>query len=523
MCELITLKKVAHQEDISSEEAPSVNSRNPFQEVFFRCAPWVFFLGSLALLLRPVLLTAIAADDLINPFSQIYHAGNDLPAIFDRTWKSVSSTGHFNYLGQSIGSLIVAVWSYLIGGLGIRYSLVYAMTKFLVFLVCIEVTSRTIRQTLLFCGQIKSLWSIRLVTLLAITLPIQIHIPWSNDPVASYPLSGYLTATIGLAFILQVFKLLNDHRYGLASVAGLTGVSAVLYYEFNAFAVLSVAPLLGFSVIKALKKPLERRKRLITSFLTVFPAAATTVFFYLRNNATSVDYSGTAVSFESPFAKTFYQGVVGILPGSSWNIAFDWLPNDLSFSFNYWRQYVLGIGLFSLIYLFKRFWIVEGVGKKAPLSRVIIAISPFFIYWMGATFTQTSTVKVQQEALRIGQVYNYYAVGAVCSAAIVAVLLMRVDFSKLKFITKSSLIALLFTFGAFQFVVNWNVTTQFNGALSGNRNLLVAFADRPPMVERCQAFDAWKSMGWPEYYWLDMELGMNESYRIYHGEEFCKR
>jgi hypothetical protein len=142
---------------------------------------------------------------------------------------------------------------------------------------------------------------------------------------------------------------------------------------------------------------------------------------------------------------------------------------------------------------------------------------------MGATFTQTSTIKVQQEALRIGQVYNYYAVGAVCSAAIVAVLLMRVDFSKLKFITKSSLIALLFTFGAFQFVVNWNVTTQFNGALSGNRNLLVAFADRPPMVERCQAFDAWKSMGWPEYYWLDMELGMNESYRIYHGEEFCKR
>ncbi len=480
-------------------------------------------MASAALLLRPVLLTAIAADDLINPFSQIYHAGNDFGSILDRTLKSVSSTGHFNYLGQSIGSLIVALWSYLIGDLGIRYSLVYATTKFLVFLLCIEVTARAIRQTLLFCGQIKSLWSIRLVTLLVIVLPIQIHIPWSNDPVASYPLSGYLTATVGLAFILSVFRLLNDNRYSSAFVAGLLGSSAVLYYEFNAFAVLSVAPLLGFSTIKVFNDPLMRRKKLITSFLAVFPAAATTVFFYLRNNATSVDYSGTAVSFESPFAKTFYQGIVGVLPGSSWNIGFDWLPNDLSISFNYWRQYVLGIGLFSLIYLFKRHWTVRETGAKAPFSQVLIAISPFFIYWMGATFTQTSTVKVQQEAVRIGQVYNYYAVGAVCSVVLAVVLLMRIDFSKLSTLTRSFLIGLMFIFGAFQFVVNWNVTTQFNGALSGNRNLLVAFAERPPMLERCQVLDAWKSMGWPEYYWLDMELGMNESYRIYHGEEFCKR
>jgi hypothetical protein len=60
-------------------------------------------------------------------------------------------------------------------------------------------------------------------------------------------------------------------------------------------------------------------------------------------------------------------------------------------------------------------------------------------------------------------------------------------------------------------------------ALSGNRNLLVAFADKPPMVQRCAAFEAWKAMGWPEYYWLDMELGMNATYLKFHGQEFCRK
>jgi hypothetical protein len=42
------------------------------------------------------------------------------------------------------------------------------------------------------------------------------------------------------------------------------------------------------------------------------------------------------------------------------------------------------------------------------------------------------------------------------------------------------------------------------------------------MEERCAALNSWKTMGWPEYYWLDMELGLNESYKIFHGEAFCE-
>lgn len=493
------------------------------KEGALRAAPWFFFLASAALLLRPVLLTALAADDLINPFAQIYHAGTGIGPILRRTWESVSATGHFNYFGQAFGSFVVAIWNYLIGNFGIRYSLVYASTKFLVYIVCIEVTARAICQALNYIGRQMHIWVLRLIFLLAIALPIQIHVPWSNDPVASYPLSGYLTATIGITYVLLVYKLLSNLSYLFAISVGIFGAAAVLYYEFNSFAILSVAPLLGHLIWSSRADVLKIRKAIITSGLVVSPAAVTTIYFFLKNHAASTNYSGTAVSFASPFPKTFGQGLLSVLPASSWNLAFEWLPNALSYPFSYFKQFVIGMLFFACLFLFRRRWTTGATPVVATKAKTFLSVAPFMIYWLGATFTQSSTIKVQQEAARIGQVYNYYAVGAVCSAAVIVVVLSTVQWSRVNRPIKSALVGLLLVFGAFQYVVNWNVTTQFNGALSGNRNLLAVFADQPPMPERCAALDAWKSMGWPEYYWLDMELGMNASYEIYHGQKFCER
>ncbi len=493
------------------------------KEGSLRFATWAVFLSAAAFLLRPVLLTAIAADDLINPFAQIYHAGTGMSPILRRTWDSVSATGHFNYVGQTFGSFVVAIWNYLIGNFGIRYSFVYASTKYLVYILCIEISARTLRQTLNFVGTVTDIWPMRISILLAIALPIQIHIPWSNDPVASYPLSGYLTATVGIAFVLLIFKLIKDGGLWFSTMTGIYGACAVLYYEFNSFAVLSVAPILGYFIWRSKDEKKALRSSVAKSFIAILPAATTTIFFYFKNRAASADYSGTAISLADPFVKTFTQGFVSVFPGSSWKLAFDWLPNSLVYPTTYWKQLFIGFLSVALILLFRRRWTPVVKNRERSLFQLLIATSPFFIYWIGATFTQTSTVKVQQEAVRIGQVYNYYAVGAVCLAIVLVFVLTLVNWSRVLPAIKILLLTGFLSLGAFQYFINWNVTTQFNGALSGNRNLLVAFAERPPMPERCAALDAWKSMGWPEYYWLDMELGMNASYEIYHGEQFCKR
>ena len=152
-----------------------------------------------------------------------------------------------------------------------------------------------------------------------------------------------------------------------------------------------------------------------------------------------------------------------------------------------------------------------------------VMTSPLLIYWFGTTFTQTSTVKVQQESNRIGHVYNYYAVGSIMAVMIVFFLVISLGRAPFKPRLISLMSAVLILGGTFQWAMNWNVMTKFNGVMSGSQNLLVAVTDQPDMSKRCEALDIWKSMGWPEYYWLDMELGLSRMYEIYRDEEFCKR
>jgi hypothetical protein len=125
--------------------------------------------------------------------------------------------------------------------------------------------------------------------------------------------------------------------------------------------------------------------------------------------------------------------------------------------------------------------------------------------------------------MRIGQVYNYYAVGSICLAIILVLVLAQVNWSRTFPFIRALLIGGVLCLGSFQYFINWNVTTQFNIASGGSRKLLAVFADKPPMAERCAALNVWKSMGWPEYYWLDMELGLNASYERYQGEKFCSQ
>jgi hypothetical protein len=328
---------------------------------------------------------------------------------------------------------------------------------------------------------------------------------------------------IGLLYIYLVFRIFEKSTYLRAFVTGIFGALAVLYYEFNLFAVLSVTVILAhwLWLHRGDKRALIRATTL--SSLVILPGLATTAFFYLKNKSASANYTGTSVSFDTPFPKTFLQGIIGALPAGGWNMSFSWLPNPLSFSSSYIIQFVIGILLVSFTYFARPIRQAIHDKKNVTLFRVFVDISPLLIYWVGATLVQASTIKVQQEAIRIGQVYNFYAVGVVCLALIVAYISTLIDWRKIRQSLKILLLGVLLSFGAFQYVINWNITNQFNMALSGNRNLLVAFAEKPPMAQRCAAFEAWKAMGWPEYYWLDMELGMNANYLKFHGQEFCTK
>lgn len=508
-----------------ADSGKSESTPDSLKEALLRLIPWAEFLAAVAFLLRPILITNIAADDLLNPFSQIYHAGTALDPILRHTVHDVGATGHFNYIGQAVGNIVVLIYTYLIGNFSLRYSMVYGFSRYLSFVITFLVAARAIRDIGALIGLEFAVWRTRFLVLLLFAATLQIHVPWSNDPVASYPLAGYVTAAIGIAFISLYVRVFHTHRVTDAAWAGLVGVLAVQYYEFNTFAVLAVAPLIAVSLWQVRNSRADFTRRLLTAAICVVPAAITTLYFYFRNKAASADYTGTAMSLSGPFFRTFGNGMVGALPASSWRIANDWLPNPIRPTTQSMSSVLCGLAILLIAMKFSRRNPTRD--GQTPAGGLLLVVSPFIIYWLGATFTQAATLKVQQEAVRLGQVYNYYAVGSTCFVvvSIIAVTWLRPHFTRARLQAHASkaLIVTVSLLAVAQFVVNWNVMIQFNGATSGSSRLMIAFAEAPPMEKRCAALDTWKTMGWPEYYWLDMELGLNAAYRIYRNEEFCKR
>jgi len=258
--------------------------------------------------------------------------------------------------------------------------------------------------------------------------------------------------------------------------------------------------------------------------LCVGPAAVTTLYFFLKNRAASANYSGTALRLSAPFLEKFRNGVISSTPGSSWPLAHDWLGHSARFSSRLLQFFFAGLITLGLL-----IWITRNKMESAPeppregSKNIVIATLPIIVYWLGATFAQTATKKVQDESQRIGQVYNYYAIGSVAIAVIATFfflgLAQRCRWRKIRILFAATFVIL----GCYQYATNWNVLMRFNEATMPTGNLLVAFAERPDMVERCARLDQWKAMGWPEYYWLDLELGMNKMYQLNHQEDFCRR
>jgi hypothetical protein len=482
---------------------------------------WFLYLSGAALLLRPILLTNISADDLVNPFSQVYHAGTSIDSVLQRAWGYVAATGHFNYIGQTIGSLVLLIWIYIIGDFGIRYSLVYATTKFIIYMLCLNLGASVVQHLLASLNKPINIWKPRVTLLIVLGITLQIHVPWSNDPVASYPLSGFLTTAIGVLFIFLVMKSLNNNSLLLAIAVGLYGACTVLYYEYNAFAVLAVAPLLIVSLLAVIRTGTQIIRHIVFLSLFVLPAAGVTIYFYLVSNSSSVNYSGTSLSLSEPFFKTFTYGLAGAFPASSWNIANDWLAGFTVTNAQTLLPYVIGLISLGVVLVFARNEVSQNKFSMAQTSKFALLLSPFVIYWIGATFTQTATVKVQTESTRLGQVYNYYAVAVLCLAIVITSFLFIVQWSRIGVVIRMGLFVIVLGLGGYQYSLNWNVMEKFNSNTTGTSRLLAVYADKPEMKARCDALNVWKNMGWPEYYWLDMELGLNASYKIFHGEYFC--
>jgi hypothetical protein len=475
-----------------------------------------FFLISalIAIGMRPILTTVVVADDLIGPFSIFSEVGPSLRQHL-RMGYEAASYGHFNYLGQIIGAFISWLWLNLML-VGIRYSTIYFFTKFIVF-VCLVYTTAAAT-----CS-IAQLWNVRLPRgslriMIAITMiaTFQLHLVWSNDPVASYPMSGYFSVILGFVALWSASKLLKKDRSLVQWVLAPTLLlCAILYYEMNIALIPTIAVLATGHHLYNSPNRKSALRHLVRFASAYIPPVVLVLFLQYQNAPKSASYDGTAIALSGKAIETFGKMMVSSLPFSSWHLGRAWV-----FKYPTIQNSVMLISALVLLITLS-IWSVKAT-QRHMISRKVFWIIPSLVtYWIFATAIQSATVKVQNEASKIGAVYNFYAVGStvfvVCFSVVALVIIGRVKRPNLKVL----FISMIMVVSCSQVFLNNAIQRQHFQLLPQSRNLLVSFSERLPIESRCSFLQTWLTMGWPTYYSNSMTTGLERSFLYKFNEPFC--
>jgi hypothetical protein len=230
-------------------------------------------------------------------------------------------------------------------------------------------------------------------------------------------------------------------------------------------------------------------------------------------------YTGTAVAVGGGQVRSITYGLISTLPGSAWRVAKDFLGTPVALRTTPIAILImLTIVLATLARRYPASRWTKPLRSKLELTLLIASPAAFLV---GATVIQTSTQKVQDEAPRIGYVYNYYAIGATAVAVLLVVILVAVPAHWWTDLVRTIAMTGAVAFVSVQFLLNWNVTMRFNELTYPSRQLLVTFSEHPPEIIRCSALQGWTLGLWPDAYEDAMLAGLQDAYQYFHGEPFC--
>jgi len=508
---------------------------------------WVAYVVGVWLFLRPVLLTTVFADDFINPFFQFPTTKLSPVEMIRFGWTGARGAGHINVIGQTIGAVLDTLWMLMMAVLGLRFSTIYAATKLLVYVLTAVSAAAFVREASAVLGRPISLWRSRLYVSVALFGTLQIHIAWSNDPVSSYPASGFATAAIGFLLLALALRSFRSGSLRRAWVTGIVGSAAVLYYEILVSAVVAIAPLALWAWWsggdRSSRASMSRVLRLTAPMVAV-PAVVAAVA-KLTIGSSSVGYSGTEVALGGGFGKSFFNGIVSTLPGAGWQLTREFLAAPVGLHTTAVIILVVVASALAVAASTGRaaadappvavsvpatLSVTDGVSDSPHMptsasghDRVVAALMLLtpVVFMLGAAITQTATQKVQDEAPRVGFVYNYYAIGSTAWAATLVIAVSLVPRSWRSNAVRAIASSVGIAFIVVQFMVNWNVTSKFNAGTYPSRQLLVTFSERRPEDQRCRALEGWAQGAWPDYYEEWMILGLQTAYEYFHDEQFC--
>lgn len=491
------------------------------------------------LLVRPILLTDVIADDFEAPFYEIRKGATTLLKSLSFGWNNSFYGGdRTRTFGTLVGSASNWFWFWASRTFGISILDMFAIIRFATFVACaLAVAGFWWLSARTYFRPIR--WSTALLfTSVAMFGTLQLHGMWANDPVESYPLAGYASAAIGFGVLtLAVWTTARPsvRRYAVTTLAGLLAVS---YYEFNFGAVLGGAVILVAAAWPQ-RRQLQRLLRYGAGVACFFLVPVAWLLLSGAQNAGS-NYSGRALQ-ASGAVHTLIVAIISSLPGAAWQLSASELGGHPGISVVAALSTVAVVTATAL-------WI-RGSNRGdsaaqatdqphapvpdtsppglvlAPPHRLMLAAtaSAAAIYALFALALESATVKVEQEVGVIGYVYTSYAVSsaAVGLAIAVAGWWLVSGRSRSSTLLKVAVAVVALAFLSLQLSYNDRLSQTLNINIAENQTLDSAFAPGVPQVTRCEAIQNWTSWLWPDYYRAAVVEGAEAGYRAFFGAPMC--
>lgn len=480
---------------------------------------------ALALGYLPAAQVPIIADDL-QALQEIY-------AVSDGSlWNALAyglsegqEAGHFNPIGQAVGGAyhftVYAVSA--AAGISAQYADVLAYLV-LIWLTVAGATSLLVQGLRRRGSGGPDFWPLSALVATITAVTVQVHAPFSNDPVVSYGPAGWGSAALGFWTIALALRATSTGATDRRSLAGcsLLAVTCVWYYEMLVAAVVATAVGLVLTAVRTGDGVVRRRCTLLLGTAVALPAV---LFLLGRHLAASSErsYGGTTVDLGASALHTWAAGMAGALPGGGWPYLITMAGAPVVRS----TSLLVGIALCGLAGAVGAAWArsnarsapaLPATGERGPLPVVVAVV---VTYWALATATHSVTDKYIAEIRYPGQVYLFYAVGVVAVALLLALALPAL----LRRAPRVLVIALLPLAGLFvlvQVTVNLQVADVARTVLPHNGPLVALSTDGDATPgTRCAALEAWLSQGWPEYYRTAVSEHLQENYERTFGEPFC--
>lgn len=488
-------------------------------EKCFGCKPsiisWALYFIVSWCLLYPILVTPIVADDFLNPFLQYSITGGGYWESVVFGWDSAFNGASMRLVGNVAGAFLNNLWIDLAGRSLLDLSTFYAIQKYLVFVICGFSLSYFTGAFLSALGHKTSFQKRTVLCSFVLFSTLQIHGLWSNDPVSSYPMTGFLVAAIGFSILgWAAYTSLNPSIPRLFTLL-MSCVLSVFYYETLVSVGLLTFPILLSSVTRSnWRRTMYRIPKLslpaIATFLTI-------TLSRMHTGAQSQTYSGTTVAIGGKAFSTFYFGLASSLPASAWKVTSKFLGTDFDLQFlstlTLFTAAIVALWHFPKLSEFTR---VSTSKNSVLLTSLILSLLGFWAFAIGL---QSLTEKVQNETGKLGYVYSYYAVGAASFAVLMSAALMLMSQKSMKI--KTLTFSIFLVFGTIQSSITWNASEHMSWSLVPNRTLLKEFSNFGVMPLRCHALRTWTAGDWPSYYEDNMIIGLQNASLGFHKELFC--